>query len=147
MTTDAKDGSRTLSPLTELLKAHAQLIIETSEQMASEISDRLSEMSDAVATGDKAHVNALEDRIARLVSALQLQDVLRQQAVVLVNGLDAVSQAHVPEGESPEDWYMDRMKEIEAAYVMHEQHAVHAKLLGEEVPDEKPAAANDMTFF
>lgn len=147
MSIQVHDETRSLEPLTDLLKAHAALIVETSDSMALQLSKGLEDLTEAMADGNSSGRSRAE-RMSGLLSALQLQDVLRQQAVVLISGLDAVSKAHVPANEKPEDWYLERMKEIEAAYVMQAQYEVHAKLLGDEVATQhQQVAANDTMFF
>ncbi len=134
-----------LAPLTELLQAHAMLIIETSEKMAEALSHGLDKLTTTLMEECGGATTAIDENVGSLLTAMQLQDVLRQQAVVLVSGLDAVAKAQVPSHEKPEEWYMARLKEIEAAYVMQAQFDIHSELLGTEVAP--PETEEEDIFF
>jgi len=139
----------TLEPLTELLTAHASLISETSEHMAESLGNGIQDMCSTLAESQCEHVDRLRENIGGLLSALQMQDVLRQQVLVLIKGLESVAKAHVPDNERPEEWYLDCLKDIESAYVMQAQHDVHADFLGlpaKQMPQAE-IADDDALFF
>ena len=131
--TDENNGeTRTLEPLTRLLAAHAALIRETSDTMANaliEAVNRLLDEADPASLEDERSAK-LQARIGELATHLQVQDILRQQILVLEKGLEVVSAARIPDDESPEDWYLNAVSDIENAYVMQSQYTLHSNVLG-----------------
>ena len=139
---ESQETSRTVKPLTDLLVAHAELIDETSETMAHDLAKSLQRLRQELPESEKDE--AIQATMSELISALQYQDIVRQQIGVLIQGLEAVASANVPLEDAPEEWFDHRLKEIEDGYVMQAQFLVHEKILG--IPSKIASNQGD-TFF
>ena len=135
-------NSRTVKPITDLLVAHAELIDETSETMAADLAKSLQRLRQELPESEREE--AIQDTMSELISALQYQDLVRQQIGVLIQGLESVACASVPSEDSPEEWFGHRLKEIEDGYVMQAQVLVHEKILG---ISKDTASSDDDIFF
>jgi hypothetical protein len=113
----------TFGQMAGLLTAHSELVSETSEAMALDIAAAL----EAVQAELKGTVMSpsVRKNFTRMLAALQNQDKLRQQMLVVTAGLEMVSEARLPEGVVPQDWYADRIADLQKRYVMREQVQVH----------------------
>lgn len=138
---DMSEDFATLAPFVRLLLAHAELIRETSGTMAMGLSDGLEALQDAMQAPDQATGADVDAVLANLLSCLQAEDILRQQVVILENGLRVVAEAMVPVGVEPQSWLRSRLDELKQTYVMQQQHDVHAKVLN--LPVETPPAKAD----
>lgn len=138
---DMSEDFATLAPYFGLLMAHAELIRETSGTMAMGLSDGLEALRAAVHAPQEAAAAEVDVVLANLLACLQAEDILRQQVVVLETGLQLVADAIVPAGENPAEWLSARFDAIKQAYVMQQQHDVHARVLN--LPAETAPAAPD----
>ena len=141
--TDQPEAGRPLAPYVDLLGAHIDLISDTSEETALQLSDGLSrlrknliELSEMPGANGAGLQNAVE-LSAELQALLQTQDILRQQVVAVRNGLSGLSEVSIDDVSS----LIDGLKD---GYVMPEQWAVHARITGEAEEDTLPKGP---TFF
>lgn len=127
------DMPHNIGDVTGLLSGHARLIGETSEKLALDLMAEFRALGEILSRHDEDTFDpsAFQERMDAIYAALQVQDFLRQQVEVLQAGLSAVSVARVPEGENPEAWLADRLKEIEETYVMQAQFDLHAEVVGD----------------
>jgi ABC-type transporter Mla subunit MlaD len=139
------DIDMSLEPLTRLLAAHAHLISETSETMVLDLANGVQDLLSMVAATEEALPEAAQGTATGLLSALQMQDILRQQIDVLKSGLDILAKGHVPEQQDPDHWRAAQLEELKKSYVMRSQYDLHADATG--APASAPPQNEDPVFF
>jgi hypothetical protein len=132
------DVKSVIAPIAELLGAHATLARNTSDHMGLALSDTMSELQGLASGLPEEAGEEFQRSLARMMVALQSQDILRQQLDVLIQGLKALGDAAPSSNAAPisSDWVAARVEGLREAYVMREQHVLHEALTGRAAPPE-----------
>lgn len=139
---DGADSS--LEPFIVLLAAHIDLISETSEDTALQMSEGLAHLRKILLRlaengADEALIRDATDRASDMQSLLQAQDISRQQTVAVRQGLAGLAKIQSND-------VMDYIETLKNGYVMPEQWDVHARVTGEEDIGDSPPNAGPMFF-
>ena len=132
-----------IEPFVALLGAHVDLISETSEETALQLSDGLSALRGLLlklkdGPSDSSLIDDALDRTSDLQSLLQTQDILRQQVVAVREGIGGLS------GLKDDD-VMRHIDNLKDGYVMPQQWDIHTRVTGEEKVDE-PSSGGPLFF-
>ncbi|MEL7253676.1 MAG: hypothetical protein AAGL23_05840 [Pseudomonadota bacterium] len=127
-----KSGGTAVDQVTHLLCAHGDLMRSTSEACVANIARAVEQLQVEVseALDGQDCQGAILDRVSGIYAQLQLEDILRQQVLVLQAGLKALAQLQPPPGLSAEAWREETLKTIMESYAMRSQHELHAALTG-----------------
>lgn len=142
MTQSREYSPGTFGQMASLLMEHAELVSATSEAMALDIAASLEELQAELKAVSTSPV--VQKNLTKMLAALQNQDKLRQQMMVVTWGLELVSAARLPEGETPEHWYAHSFAELQKRYVMREQTQLHDAFFN---GGQKPEAVEDEIEF
>ena len=144
MSANHETDKGTISPVTELLSAHADLIGQTSSEMAGDLVTYISRVKTKLAQSDVGLNDDLREHLDAALVSLQKQDLLFQQVEVFKKGLALLGEARVPKDIEPEEWQELTFDGLKSSYVMASQLNLHKRYFGEDV---QPDTGDSATLF